>query len=74
MLLMGASLAIEAESLDRVNILLPRKKQLLISEVANVSKGPVVLVIMSCGGMDVSFAKNNDKITIILRVGYQGHT
>ena len=74
MLLMGASLAIEAESLDRVNILLPRKKQLLISEVANVSKGPVVLVIMSYGGMDVSFTKNNDKITIILWVGYQGHT
>ena len=74
MLLMGASLAIEAESLDRVNILLPRKKQLLISEVANVSKGPVVLVIMSCRGMDVSFAENNDKITIILWVGYQGHT
>ena len=72
MLLMGASLAIEAESLDRVNILLPRKKQLLISEVANVSKGPVVLVIMSGGGMDVSFAKNDDKITSILWVGYPG--
>ena len=71
-LVMGASLAIEAESLDRVNILLPGQQQLLITEVANVSKGPVVLVIMSGGGMDVSFAKNDDKITSILWVGYPG--
>ncbi|XP_054799992.1 beta-xylosidase/alpha-L-arabinofuranosidase 2-like [Prosopis cineraria] len=71
-LVVGASLAIEAESLDRLNILLPGQQQLLISAVANVSKGPVVLVIMSGGGMDVSFAKNDDKITSILWVGYPG--
>lgn len=71
-LVVGASLAIEAEGLDRVNILLPGQQQLLVTEVANVSKGPVVLVIMSGGGMDVSFAKNNDKITSILWVGYPG--
>ncbi|XP_061371889.1 beta-xylosidase/alpha-L-arabinofuranosidase 1 [Gastrolobium bilobum] len=71
-IIVGASLAIEAESLDRVNILLPGQQQLLVSEVANVSKGPVILVIMSGGGMDVSFAKTNDKITSILWVGYPG--
>ncbi|KAK7302497.1 hypothetical protein RJT34_13387 [Clitoria ternatea] len=71
-IVVGASLAIEAESLDRVNILLPGQQQLLVSEVANVSKGPVILVIMSGGGMDVSFAKTNDKITSILWVGYPG--
>lgn len=71
-LVVGASLAIEAESLDRVNILLPGQQQILVTEVANASKGPVVLVIMSGGGMDVSFAKSNDKITSILWVGYPG--
>ncbi|KAJ1419910.1 Immunoglobulin-like fold [Sesbania bispinosa] len=71
-IVVGASLAIEAESLDRVNILLPGQQQLLVSEVANASKGPVILVIMSGGGMDVSFAKTNDKITSILWVGYPG--
>ena len=71
-ILVGASLAIEAESLDRINILLPGQQQLLVTEVANVSKGPVILVIMSGGGMDVSFAKTNDKITSILWVGYPG--
>lgn len=43
-----------------------------MSEVANASRGPVILVIMSGGGMDVSFAKANDKITSILWVGYPG--
>ena len=71
-IVVGASLAIEAESLDRINILLPGQQQLLVSEVANASKGPVILVIMSGGGMDVSFAKSNDKITSILWVGYPG--
>ncbi|XP_027345504.1 beta-xylosidase/alpha-L-arabinofuranosidase 2 [Abrus precatorius] len=71
-IIVGASQAIEAESLDRVNILLPGQQQLLVTEVANVSKGPVILVIMSGGGMDVSFAKTNTKITSIMWVGYPG--
>ncbi|KAF2299679.1 hypothetical protein GH714_002360 [Hevea brasiliensis] len=71
-LVMGADQSIERESLDRVDLLLPGQQQLLITEVANVSKGPVILVIMSGGGMDVSFAKTNDKITSILWVGYPG--
>ncbi|MED6221861.1 Endo-1,4-beta-xylanase 2, variant 2 [Stylosanthes scabra] len=71
-IIVGANLAIEAESLDRINILLPGQQQLLVSEVASVSKGPVILVIMSGGGMDVSFAKTNDKISSILWVGYPG--
>ncbi|KAJ4824864.1 Endo-1,4-beta-xylanase 2 [Turnera subulata] len=71
-LVMGADQSIEAESRDRINILLPGQQQLLITEVANASKGPVILVIMSGGGMDVSFAKTNDKITSILWVGYPG--
>ncbi|EEF48654.1 beta-xylosidase/alpha-L-arabinofuranosidase 2 [Ricinus communis] len=71
-LVMGADQSIEAESRDRVDVLLPGQQQLLITQVANVSKGPVILVIMSGGGMDVSFAKTNDKITSILWVGYPG--
>ncbi|KAE9610708.1 putative glycosidase [Lupinus albus] len=68
----GASLAIESESLDRVNLFLPGQQEHLVTEVASVSKGPVILVIMSGGGMDVSFAKINNKITSILWVGYPG--
>ncbi|XP_010243340.1 PREDICTED: beta-xylosidase/alpha-L-arabinofuranosidase 2-like [Nelumbo nucifera] len=71
-LVMGADQSIEAESRDRVDLHLPGQQALLVTEVANVSKGPVILVIMSGGGMDISFAKGNDKITSILWVGYPG--
>ncbi|KAK7328189.1 hypothetical protein VNO77_22291 [Canavalia gladiata] len=69
-IVVGASLAIEAESLDRINILLPGQEQLLVCDVANASKGPVILVSMSRGCMDVSFAKTNDEITRTVWVGY----
>ncbi|KNA08510.1 hypothetical protein SOVF_161960 [Spinacia oleracea] len=71
-LIMGADQSIEAESRDRVDLYLPGQQQLLVTAVANVSKGPVILVIMSGGGMDITFAKNNDKIKSILWVGYPG--
>ncbi|KAM7478943.1 hypothetical protein LguiA_027156 [Lonicera macranthoides] len=71
-LVMGSDLSIEAESLDRVDITLPGQQSQLVSAVANVSKGPVILVIMSGGGMDVQFAKDNPKITSILWVGFPG--
>ncbi|KAJ0045698.1 hypothetical protein Pint_04152 [Pistacia integerrima] len=44
----------------------------LINQVAQVSKGPVILVIMSAGGVDISFAKNNTNIKAILWAGYPG--
>lgn len=71
-LVMGSDQSIEAESLDRVDILLPGQQQLLVTAVTNASRGPVILVIMSGGGMDVSFAKTDDKITSILWVGFPG--
>ncbi|KAK6135374.1 hypothetical protein DH2020_030885 [Rehmannia glutinosa] len=71
-LVMGSDQSIEAESRDRVDITLPGQQQLLVSEVANVSNGPVIFVIMSGGGMDVQFAKENPKISSILWVGFPG--
>lgn len=71
-LVVGADQSIEAESRDRVDLYLPGQQPLLVAEIANVSKGPVILVIMSGGGMDITFAKNNDKISAILWVGYPG--
>ncbi|EYU18509.1 hypothetical protein ABFS82_02G062300 [Erythranthe guttata] len=71
-LVVGSNQTIETEGLDRENITLPGQQQLLISEVAKVAKGPVILVIMSGGGMDVQFAKENPKITGILWAGFPG--
>ncbi|MCL7044421.1 hypothetical protein MKW94_030051, partial [Papaver nudicaule] len=43
------------ESWDRVDLHLPGQQPLLVSEIAKVSKGPVILVIMSEGSMDIAF-------------------
>ncbi|KAL2491003.1 Beta-D-xylosidase 4 [Abeliophyllum distichum] len=71
-LVMGSDQSIESEALDRIDITLPGHQSLLIFEVANVSKGPLILVIMSGGGMDIQFAKDNPKISGILWVGFPG--
>lgn len=71
-LVMGLDQSIEAEFLDRTDLLLPGRQQELVRKVAAASKGPVVLVLMSGGPIDVSFAKDNPKIAAILWAGYPG--
>uniref|UniRef100_A0A803Q4V3 Fibronectin type III-like domain-containing protein n=1 Tax=Cannabis sativa TaxID=3483 RepID=A0A803Q4V3_CANSA len=71
-LFMGLDQSIEAESKDRVDILLPGRQQELVSRVAAASKGPVILVLMSGGPIDISFAKRNPRIGAILWAGYPG--
>ncbi|GAB2291395.1 Beta-D-xylosidase 4 [Dionaea muscipula] len=70
--IVGLDQSIEAEGRDRIDLLLPGQQQLLVTEITKASKGPVALVIMSGGGIDISFAKNDDKISSILWVGYPG--
>ncbi|KAJ4826621.1 hypothetical protein Tsubulata_002221 [Turnera subulata] len=68
----GIDLSIEAEGLDRNDLLLPGFQTQLINQVSGAAKGPVTLVILSAGGVDISFAKNNPKIGAILWAGYPG--
>ncbi|XP_015900127.2 probable beta-D-xylosidase 5 [Ziziphus jujuba] len=72
LLFVGLDLSVEAESLDRTDLLLPGDQTDLINQVAATAKGPVILVIMSAGGVDITFAKNNPNIKSILWVGYPG--
>ncbi|KAL3849692.1 hypothetical protein ACJIZ3_011574 [Penstemon smallii] len=71
-LVMGLDQSIEAEFRDRAGLQLPGHQQELISKVAAASKGPTILVLMSGGPVDISFAKNDPKIGAILWVGYPG--
>ncbi|XP_021888495.1 probable beta-D-xylosidase 5 [Carica papaya] len=71
-IMVGLSLKVEAESLDRLHLFLPGFQTQLINQVADAAKGPVVLIIMSAGGIDITFAKNNPKIKAILWAGYPG--
>ncbi|CAN6466656.1 unnamed protein product [Victoria cruziana] len=68
----GLDLSVEAESLDRTDLLLPGYQTQMINQVAEEAKGPVILVILSAGGIDITFAKNNPKISAILWAGYPG--
>lgn len=68
----GLDLTIEAESMDRTDLLLPGHQTRLINQIANIATNPVILVIMSAGGVDISFAQNNNKIKAIIWAGYPG--
>ncbi|KAI9382345.1 hypothetical protein POPTR_014G122200v4 [Populus trichocarpa] len=71
-LVMGLDQSIEAEFRDRTGLLLPGRQQELVSKVAAASKGPTILVLMSGGPIDVSFAENDPKIGSIVWAGYPG--
>ena len=64
--------SIEAEGLDRMNLTLPGFQEKLVERVVEATDGIVILVIMSAGPIDVSFAKNMSKVRGILWVGYPG--
>ncbi|CAN6373502.1 unnamed protein product [Urochloa humidicola] len=68
----GLDQKVEAEGLDRNSLLLPGRQAELISAVANAAKGPVILVLMSGGPIDIAFAQNDPKVGAILWVGYPG--
>ncbi|KAL0420110.1 UNVERIFIED_CONTAM: putative beta-D-xylosidase 2 [Sesamum radiatum] len=71
-MVMGLDQSIEAEFRDRAGLMLPGRQQELISKVSAASKGPTILVLMSGGPIDISFAKNDPRIAAILWVGYPG--
>ncbi|PKA61544.1 putative beta-D-xylosidase 2 [Apostasia shenzhenica] len=68
----GIDLSVEAEGMDRTDLLLPGYQTQLINQVAQEAKGPVVLVILSAGGIDISFAKGNPNVGAIVWAGYPG--
>ncbi|KAF4364403.1 hypothetical protein F8388_006980 [Cannabis sativa] len=68
----GLDQSIEAEGLDRENLTLPGFQEMLVKQVANSTNGTVILVVMSAGPIDVSFAKNLSKVGGIIWVGYPG--
>lgn len=71
-LVMGLDQSVEAETRDREVLVLPGRQAELVSKVAEASKGPVVLVLMCGGPVDVSFAKNDHRVAAILWAGYPG--
>ncbi|KAG0541270.1 hypothetical protein BDA96_02G001700 [Sorghum bicolor] len=71
-LFMGLSQEQESEGKDRTTLLLPGNQQSLINAVANAAKRPVILVLLTGGPVDITFAQANPKIGAILWAGYPG--
>nr|XP_027091908.1 probable beta-D-xylosidase 5 [Coffea arabica] len=68
----GIDTSVEAESLDRENLLLPGYQYELIDQISRQSTTPIILVILSAGGVDISIAKNDSRVSAILWAGYPG--
>jgi hypothetical protein len=71
-LFMGLSQQQESEGKDRISLLLPGMQQSLINAVTDAAKRPVIVVLLSGGPVDVTFAQSNPKIGAILWAGYPG--
>ncbi|GAA0149567.1 glucosidase [Lithospermum erythrorhizon] len=71
-LVMGLDQTQEREKHDRTELVLPGEQQRLIENVAQAAKSPVILVLLTGGPVDISFAKENSKIGSILWAGYPG--
>ncbi|KAJ8500955.1 hypothetical protein OPV22_011507 [Ensete ventricosum] len=69
---MGLDQDQEREDLDRVDLVLPGMQQTLVSSVAGASKRPIILVLLSGGPVDITFAKLDGRIGGILWAGYPG--
>ncbi|CAO2038843.1 unnamed protein product [Urochloa humidicola] len=71
-LFMGLSQNQESEGKDRTSLLFPGNQQSLITAIAAAAKRPVILVLLTGGPVDITFAQSNPKIGAILWAGYLG--
>eukprot|EP00483_Globobulimina_turgida_P000972 UN00974 len=71
-LVMGLDESQEAEGHDRTNISMPGEQNNCIGQVAAAAKGPVILVILSGGCVDISQWRDSDNIDAIIWAGYPG--
>lgn len=69
-LVVGLDQSQESEGHDRDSIALPGVQNDLITAVAAAASGPVIVVVMSGGCVDLTAVKNNSAVHAILYTGY----
>jgi len=69
---LGINDDIEAEGNDRTEISLPGVQWELVSAVEQASKGPVIIVFLQGGPIDISQARDDPNIMAIIWAGYPG--
>ena len=71
-LVIGIDQSQESEGHDRTNVTLPGYQNDLIAAVAGNATGPVIVVVMAGGPLDISVPKSLSTTPSILFVGYPG--
>ena len=69
---MGIDQSIESEGHDRDTIDLPGHQNDLINAVAAAAHGPVIVVVMAGGSVDLSNPKESSAVNSMLWCGYPG--
>jgi hypothetical protein len=72
LLFLGLNQTVESETNDRTSLALPGAQAELLARVAAAAAGPVVVVVLSGGPVDLSFAKASPAVQAILWAGYGG--
>lgn len=70
--LVGLDGTFEAEQLDREDLELPGYQNKLISQVQSMSRGPVILVVLSAGGVNIAKYASSESYGAIIWAGYPG--
>ena len=70
----GIDHTIEREGLDRTSITLPDAQLTLIQELEKVSRSPLNIVIMSGGGLDLTYIRDSPKCGSLIWMGYPGQS
>ncbi|CAF1318287.1 unnamed protein product [Adineta steineri] len=70
----GIDNTIEREGTDRTTITLPEVQLALIQQLEKVSRSPLHIVIMSGGGIDLSYIRNSTQCGSLIWMGYPGQS
>ena len=73
-LVVGIDQSVESEGHDRDTIDLPGHQNDLIAAVAAAANGPVIVVVMAGGSVDLSMPKQLEVVHSMLWVGYPGQS
>ena len=68
----GIDQSIEAEGHDRTSIALPDIQLSLIKQIEQVARAPIHVVIMSGGGLDLSYMRDSEHCASLIWMGYAG--
>ena len=70
----GIDESIERETRDRTSIALPNIQLTLIEQLEKVIRAPLHLVIMSGGGLDLSYVRDSNQCGSLIWMGYAGQS